>query len=428
MTKKLIRDIQPSQRIRAKIDARGTSEKSEPRERIEPVVKRPTHNHNTVKNSRLNPVKKSLIMFVGILFVGIFAWSLFATAVVAVTPRSQELEIRNLELVLQKKDGDLLYHEIVIEETESISIPATETKYQEEKASGTITVFNAHGTSPQRLLEETRFESPDGKIYKTAKGAGVTIPGGKTQGGKLIPGSLDVVVYADQPGQEYNIGFSDFTIPGFKGTSKEKTFYARSKTEIAGGFKGERVIIPEESIILSGKKLETTLREKLDMQLDAQVSLDFFVPTKDGSHIELPPIERVDVPGEALELKQKGILRAPVIDRKEFSMAIANASLPEEQKGVGRIVNLDDLTYIFTSTEAAPETIVVTISGLGNLVWDIEEQEILSLIEKTKKKNISTALQNMEAIIQAEVSIRPFWRSKLPKKEKIHIIINNPQA
>ncbi|MCF7831547.1 MAG: hypothetical protein K9M36_01510 [Candidatus Pacebacteria bacterium] len=424
MTKRLIRDIQPSQRIRAKIDARTTPEKKEITKKATPLQSKRLETPLLQGNG--SSWKKGTLVFMILLIVGIVGWSFFATAVVALTPRSQDLEMRNLEIVLQKQ-GELSYHEIELEETETISIPATETEYQEEKASGTITIFNAHGTSSQRLLEETRFETPDGKIYKTAKGPGITVPGGKMQGGKLIPGSLDVMVYADQPGQEYNIGFSDFTIPGFKGTSKEKTFYARSKTEMTGGFKGESVIVPEETIILSEKKLETMVREKLQLALDAQVSLDFFVPTKDGSHIEILPIERINVPGEALQLKQKGVLRAPVIDRKEFSMAIANASLPDEQKGVGRVVNLDDLTYVFTPGELESDTIAVVVSGLGNLVWDIDEQEVVQIIEKTKKKDISYALQNTESIIKAEVSIRPFWRSKLPKKEKIHIIINNPQ-
>lgn len=424
MTKRLIRDIQPSQRIRAKIEARANPEKKETAKKPTPIQKKKSETPSLGGNG--SSWKKGGIIFVTLLVVGIVGWSFFATAVVALTPRSQDLEMRNLEIVLQKQ-GDLSYHEIVLEETETISIPATETEYQEEKASGTITIFNAHGTSSQRLLEETRFETPDGKIYKTAKGSGVTIPGGKMQDGKLVPGSLDVIVYADQPGQEYNIGFSDFTVPGFKGTSKEKTFYARSKTEMTGGFKGERVIVSEEAILLSEKKLETMVREKLQLALDAQVSLDFFVPTKDGSHIEILPIERINVPGEALQLKQKGILRAPVIDRKEFGMAIANASLPDHQKGVGRVVNLDNLTYVFTPRDAESETLSMVISGVGRLVWNIDQQEISQAIEGARKKDISGFLQNTESIIKAEVSIRPFWRSKLPKKEKIHIIINNPQ-
>jgi len=424
MEKKLIRDIQPSQRIRAKIEARTTPEKKE-------IIKKNIPTQRKISETPFLQKRGSLwkmggIIFLLLLIVGMGILSFFATTVVALTPRSQDLEIRNLEIVLQK-EGALSYHEIVLEETETISIPATETEYQEKKASGMITIFNANGTSSQRLLEETRFASPDGKIYKTAKGSGITVPGGKMESGKLVPGSLDVMVYADQPGQEYNIGFSDFTVPGFKGTSKEKTFYARSKTEISGGFKGESVLVSEETITLSEKKLEDMVREKLELALDAQVSLDFFVPKKDESHIELLPIERIDIPGQELQLKQKGIVNAPIIDRKEFGMSIANASLPDQQKNVGRVVNLDELSYMFTLSELETDTIRVVVSGPGKLVWDIKEQEVLTLIQKMKKKDIPQILQSMESITRAEVSIRPFWLSRLPKKEKIHIIINNPQ-
>lgn len=45
-------------------------------------------------------------------------------------------------------------------------------------------------------------------------------------------------MYADGYGTEYNSAETDFTIPGFKGTPREKSFYARSKGTITSGFIG----------------------------------------------------------------------------------------------------------------------------------------------------------------------------------------------
>jgi hypothetical protein len=429
MTKRLIRDIQPSQRIRAKIEARTKPkpQKEDTLVQSQPARKKPS---GGARSSHVGGSwKTGFIIALVVLAGGMFVWSLFKTAVIVVTPRSQNLDLRNLSLLLATSGeaSDGIFHEITIEEKATISLVATETQYQEEKASGIITIFNNHGTSSQRLLEETRFETPEGKIYKLAKGAGVTVPGGTMQGGKLVPGSLDITVYADEAGESYNIGFSDFTIPGFKGTPREKTFYARSKTEMTGGFKGERVLLSEDTIAMHEKKIETMLREQLDRQLGSMVSRDIFVLSKDDSFITLSPVERINVPGKELQLQQSGTLSVPVVRRDDFGSLLADKSLPEQQKGVGRVVNLDDLNYTFGSVDEDSDSLRVSISGSGMLVWNINEGEIASSLEKIKKKDVPNLLKNNASILQAEVSVRPFWLSRLPKKEKIHVIIHNPQ-
>jgi len=49
----------------------------------------------------------------------------------------------------------------------------------------------------------------------------VIIPGYQKVNGKIIPGSIEATVYADQAGDGYNLKLADltgdFSIPGFKG-------------------------------------------------------------------------------------------------------------------------------------------------------------------------------------------------------------------
>ena len=101
------------------------------------------------------------------------------------------------------------------------------------KASGTITAFNEYGSEPQLLVASTRFLSSNGKIFRTTKD--VYIPGANIIDDEIIPSSIDVEVVANYLGAEYNIGQSDFTIPGFKGTVKYAGFYGKSDTAMSGG-------------------------------------------------------------------------------------------------------------------------------------------------------------------------------------------------
>ena len=101
------------------------------------------------------------------------------------------------------------------------------------KASGIITVFNEYSSDSQRLVASTRFLSSSGKIFRAIED--IYIPGMKTDGDEVIPGSIDAEVMANYLGTEYNISPSDFTIPGFKGTPKYDGFYGKSDTSMSGG-------------------------------------------------------------------------------------------------------------------------------------------------------------------------------------------------
>ena len=72
------------------------------------------------------------------------------------------------------------------------------------------------------------------------------MPGESLVSGKTVPGSTETAVSADEAGKEYNIGKTDFTIPGFKGDARYSKFYARSKTDMEGGFIGTIYSLSDE--------------------------------------------------------------------------------------------------------------------------------------------------------------------------------------
>ena len=101
------------------------------------------------------------------------------------------------------------------------------------KAFGTITVFNGYSSEPQLLIASTRFLSSNERIFRTTKN--IDIPGAQLNDDEIIPSSISVEIVADYLGAEYNIGPSDFTIPGFKGSPKYQGFYGKSSTAMSGG-------------------------------------------------------------------------------------------------------------------------------------------------------------------------------------------------
>lgn len=130
------------------------------------------------------------------------------------------------------------------------------------KSRGFITIFNAYSAAPQKLVAQTRFETKDGKIFRLK--APIVIPGAKVIAGKLTPSSIKAEVVADAAGEEYNIGPSYFTIPGFKSSPKYAGFYAKSAENMVSGKVGSASIITQEEIENAKKNLASELAKELE--------------------------------------------------------------------------------------------------------------------------------------------------------------------
>ncbi|MBS3903566.1 MAG: hypothetical protein KGZ30_04325 [Anaplasmataceae bacterium] len=127
-----------------------------------------------------------------------------------------------------------------------------------KKAKAKVTIYNAYNSKPQILVATTRFQTPDGKIFRLD--SQVTVPGAKIEDGKIVPAGIEASVTADEAGEAYNIGpVSKLTIPGFKGTDRYEGFYASLDVKAEGGMVGEAPVSTETDI----KNAEEKTREAL---------------------------------------------------------------------------------------------------------------------------------------------------------------------
>ena len=155
-----------------------------------------------------------LLGTVVIIVAGVLLLNYFAGATVTIVPKHETTTMDERFTAIKNATGaDLPYAIMSTTTSLSIEVPATGEKTVTTKASGKIVVYNEQ-TVAQRLIKNTRFESPTGKIYRINDS--ITVPKASISGGKTTPGSLEVTVYADEAGPEYNIAPTDFTLPGLK--------------------------------------------------------------------------------------------------------------------------------------------------------------------------------------------------------------------
>jgi len=134
------------------------------------------------------------------------------------------------------------------------------------KSSGKIKIYNAYSSSAQALIVNTRFVSPEGRVFRITKA--VTVPGAKIENGSIIPSFIEVAVVADQAGEQYNISPCKFTIPGFKGTVKYEKFYGQSEGAMSGGYIGEAKVASQSDM----DKARAALVELATISLDQELS------------------------------------------------------------------------------------------------------------------------------------------------------------
>ncbi|RJQ37425.1 hypothetical protein C4552_00990 [Candidatus Parcubacteria bacterium] len=184
---------------------------------------------------------------------------------------------------------------VTLDRTVDAEFEATGSQFVRERARGTVRIYNAFSTAPQPLVATTRLQDGEGRIYRLV--AGVVVPGATQKDGALVPASVTAEVIADEPGEKYNIGPTDFSIPGFRGTPRYQGFHAKSEGSIEGGFEGQARVVTAADITRASEELSARAVEELNVELAAKVPNreDFLIP--DGgryaavTNIKHPPAD-----------------------------------------------------------------------------------------------------------------------------------------
>ncbi len=247
----------------------GAYEYYYPKKEPEEVYNRPSSAGKSSKK-RKQFIFGGLALTVIIVFV-VSMMTIFASATVLVTPKSQDIDVSlNLIGATEASDESIRYEIIKLSKEQSISVPATSEEAVEIKAKGKIMIYNNFSFESQRLITRTRFESPEGLIYRIAES--VNVPGKIVKDGAETPGSVEVEVFADEAGEKYNIKKTDFTIPGFKNDpARFKGFYARSVTNMEGGFVGKMKTVSESEKKAVLQNIDTETSQLIEKEIRSKI-------------------------------------------------------------------------------------------------------------------------------------------------------------
>ena|SRR3989338_7416740 len=366
-----------------------------------------------------SPRKIFWALLVAVLVLTFTTLSFVDGATLSYTPRQAQIAFEKDTFSAYKTGESLLYSVVKLSGDKGMEVAATGEKEVSKKASGTIVIYNDSATA-QKLIENNRFETPDGKIYRISQA--VNVP---------AKGSLEAVVYADAAGPAYNITPTDFTIPGLKGTDRFKSIYARSKTPMAGGFVGMEKSVDPQALSKGRSDLQSSLGQELLAKAKAEVPAEFILfPSLSSINFEdLPQTAGADADSAIINLR--GHLYGVMFKRNDLALALASSKLELAGQEEVAIEPLDALEVSFSAgTPADLPTLTridFKVNGSARVVWRTDEAALRLDLSGRGKSEVPEILKNYPTIEKAQATVRPFWKSSFPQdSSKITVkILNN---
>lgn len=374
-------------------------------------------------------------------FIGIFAGLAFLFAVIFFFTFRVEIEIwpttEGVELtrsftvdIDEDSDADLkgtIFETDFLEEYKEFE--ATGFEDEDTRASGTLIVRNEHWGQNQFLIEGTRFESEDGKIFTATDG--FMVPGGSSQD----PGETSVEVVAEDVGDSYNIEPSEFRLPGLQGSPSYQGVTAYSENEMSGGALGERTIISEEDITKAKEEIISSLLEEGKTILKEGKGEDFLMEDSQFNY----KIEEENISGKEGEATDNfsAKIRARIdvftFDEDEFEELLIEDLLEEAEPGEEggleseKRVYEESLSYDYELSDVnwSAGTANLDVEFAGEVYSDISRSGLTDRSKGDSRSQVKEFLESRDFIREASVRFKPFGVGAIPDNEgRIKIKLN----
>lgn len=349
-----------------------------------------------------------------VIFSLFFYFNAREKTIVELRPHHKFIEInQQAKFFRYPQEDEIGFGVIALSDEVQLPIEPQGTREVLRKAEGEITIFNEYSSEPQRLLPGTRFMSASGKIFLLGNEP-VIIPGkvGNT------PGSLNVRVYAADPGPEYNIDLTDFNLIGFQElglTEKYRGIYATSKEPMVGGYQGTEKFINEKD----QQEIQRQLRDMLTNRLQQRLNLEktdetlLIENTQDIKFDELKYSETVNGKFAVLGARIVSL----IINIEDVKKYLKKSLDPENQLSSFVLFSHNDLRMVYRDDIPfdleTDQSIIIEIKGSPLVQSIIDQDRLESELRNYPREDLTRYFEGKYNIDRAIVTVEPFWKKTL---------------
>lgn len=300
--------------------------------------------------------------------------------------------------------------------------PASGRANVSQKATASITIYNVYSSSPQVLVKTTRFETPDGKIFRIDEQ--VEVPGAEIKDGKIQPASITVNATADKAGPVYNVGpIEKLTIPGLKGSPKFAGFYGTMSAPASGGFVGERATPTGADVESAKSKISDALSKSLAAVLEASEPAGFALP-EGASSIRVTKItvnKNTDEKGN-FSVFAEAEIKAIGFKEADLEGLLLESAAPSEEHQIFKEISV---TYSNLKPNFSTGELAFSISAQGTLTKSFSASDFKSAIAGKKIREVNELVKKLDGLSEAKISVRPRWSGSIPKnQDRISVTAN----
>jgi hypothetical protein len=380
--------------------------------------------------SRRDPTSLGTWAFIGTIIVLVASVLLltfvFNSATITVTPKYKDTEPISKSYVFsmtQAATGTVAYELATTTLSKTKTLALSQTKKIQAKATGRIIVYNNFDSNPQKLIKNTRFESTAGKIYRISEST--VIPGMKG----TTPGSVEVTVYADSYGVDYNTPATDFTLPGFKDTPRYKLFYARGNGAISGGSSGDVALVSQPDLDAAKDELMLELTKEIKQSLQ-KVTKPGTLPLYNAVQVTFSDNQAAVMSGQTSTYKVAATGYLALVNVASLAHALATDNLLDYTGAPTKLSYTDQLSFTLKSdaTIYSDNTLDILVEGKPRIVFVTDMDDVKTRFAGKNRSEAPGITQKIASISQIEMSFFPLWLSTIPvDKDHISIVESEPK-
>ena len=215
-------------------------------------------------------------------------------------------------------------------------------------------------------------------------------------------------------------------MPGFEGLPQYEGFYARSNTDITGGFDGIKKIVSDSDRREAESELRKEIEDKLSESSKENIGtglLAFSDPS-----MQMYEVTDKSSSGNEVIIGMKGTANVIILEASQLSNAIASASIGSfdiDNEAV-LIKNIDDIDVSVSTNDSktSPESVSILASGQATFVWQTNLDSLAKALAGTEIKQIKNVLKNFSSISNVDISKKVFWKRNFSENpEDINLII-----
>jgi hypothetical protein len=234
-------------------------------------------------------------------------------------------------------------------------------------------------------------------------------------GSTIVPGTLEVDVYADKAGEEYNISKTRFTIPGFTGKEQFDKITADTVSDMTGGYVGVRKVVSDDAKVQAQKDLSLDLKTQIE-QTQNQSTEYIIIP--DTSTLVYGKLQdRAE--GDSITLTLSASVDAYSLTKKDLYNFIGQNTIPGSTPEDQFTLTPDSLTFTV-------EDKLIKISGSTTIVWVTDVEKLKKDVAGKKLTEATPIMNSYKAFEKAEAKISPFWKTRFPSDvSRIEVVTLN---